>query len=84
MSSQLVGITADRTNQFSRTTRSEIKMATSMSVSLQVSTNELAGGVGNLRRVESKSSECRLLHVKGRRNIRVEQVRREKSLVVNS
>ena len=51
-------------------------MATCVSESLKVSAKELAGVVVNLNKVESNKFGCRLLHVKGRRNIRVEQVRK--------
>lgn len=52
------------------------KMAMSVSEGLQVSAKELAGVVVNLNKVERGKFECRLLQVKGRRNIRVEQVRK--------
>lgn len=52
------------------------KMAMSVSEGLQVSAKELAGVVVNLNKVERGKFERRLLQVKGRRNIRVEQVRK--------
>ena len=51
-------------------------MAMSVSEGLQVSAKELAGVVVNLNKVERGKFERRLLQVKGRRNIRVEQVRK--------
>ena len=51
-----------------------MRMATSVSEGLQVSAKELAGVVVNLNKVEWGKFECRLLQVKGRRNIRIEQV----------